>query len=260
MIRSVAIKLSGNKFAQAGLSRLVAFLFQLMGIGTGSSVNSSGEKAVFKELRTSPCCIFDVGANKGQFLNLATRELGNCNYEIHSFEPSKYTFDLLSKNIPKDTRIRLNNCGLGKVAREITLYYDSPGSGLASLSKRRLDHFELSFNEEEIVKIRTLDEYCTENLINHIHLLKIDVEGHELDVLLGGIEMFCKQAIDLVMFEFGGCNIDSRTYFQDYFYFFKEHKMSIYRITPSGYLHHIPRYAESHEQFVTTNFLAKKNF
>jgi hypothetical protein len=62
----------------------------------------------------------------------------------------------------------------------------------------------------------------------------------------------------MVMFEFGGCNIDTRTYFQDFFYFFKKHDMSIYRITPSGFFHPIPKYLEELEQFRTTNFLATR--
>ena len=36
--------------------------------------------------------------------------------------------------------------------------------------------------------IDTIDNYCAENSIDHIHLLKIDIEGHELDVLSGARE------------------------------------------------------------------------
>lgn len=44
--------------------------------------------------------------------------------------------------------------------------------------------------------------------------------------------MFERGAIDRVTFEFGGCNIDTRTYFQDYWYFFKTFGFRVFRITP----------------------------
>jgi hypothetical protein len=68
--------------------------------------------------------------------------------------------------------------------------------------------------------------------------------------------MFGDRKIRMVSFEFGGCNIDSRTYFQDFYYFFRDHGMKeIFRITPSGYLVPIHDYREIYEQFRTTNFL-----
>jgi hypothetical protein len=62
--------------------------------------------------------------------------------------------------------------------------------------------------------------------------------------------------VRMVTFEFGGCNIDSRTYVQDFFYFFAAHGMrAMYRILPWGGLDPIPGYRETLEQFRTTNFL-----
>jgi FkbM family methyltransferase len=50
----------------------------------------------------------------------------------------------------------------------------------------------------EKVRIETIDGYCGERGIERIDLLKLDVEGHELDVLNGGVEMFRKSAIGMV--------------------------------------------------------------
>ena len=109
------------------------------------------------------------------------------------------------------------------------------------------------------MEINTIDNYCSENSIDHIHLLKIDIEGHELDALAGAKEMFALKSIDIVTFEFGGCNIDTRTFFQDFWYFFNEANFKIFRITPSGYLHPLKSYKEIYEQFRTTNFIAVSN-
>lgn len=179
---------------------------------------------------------------------------------LHCFEPSIPTFELLLQRFKNtDENIILNNFALGAQEQDATLYYDKQGSGLASLTKRRLDHFNISFEQSQKVHINTLDTYCKMHNIEHIHLLKLDVEGHELDVLNGAIELFSKNAIDIVTFEFGGCNIDTKTYFQDFWYFFKDKNMSIYRILPNSKLYKIPEYREFYEQFVTTNYVAMKD-
>ncbi|WP_301037663.1 FkbM family methyltransferase [Helicobacter japonicus] len=178
---------------------------------------------------------------------------------MHCFEPSQFTFQKLcattkSLNAPH-IRIILNNCGISDNQMLATLYYNEYASGLASLSKRRLEHHRINMDKSEEVEIMRLDTYCAQQDIRHIHLLKIDVEGHELDVLNGGKEFFEKKAIDMVTFEFGGCNIDTRTYFQDFWYFFKTYDYKIYRILPNGTFFYIDTYNEEREQFLTSNYL-----
>lgn len=233
-----------------------------MGLGSGGDVLSSGEQAilhVLKQKKQPPYCIFDIGSNKGQFLKLIIEHVATDDFTIHCFEPGHETFKMLAESSKEDKRITLNNIGLGKQKADATLHYDKIGSGLASLTKRKLNHFNIDFSKSEQVVIDTIDNYCSENSIDHIHLLKIDIEGHELDVLAGAIRMFVSKSIDIVTFEFGGCNIDTRTYFQDFWYFFSEANFSLFRITPSGYTHPLKAYREIYEQFRTTNFMAVAN-
>ena len=141
---------------------------------------------------------------------------------------------------------------VGNFNGETELYYDFESSGMASLSKRRLDHFDIKFNESEVVNVTTLDSWTS--LVQVIpEFMKIDVEGHELDVLKGALEIISR--VKLIQFEFGGCNIDTRTYFQDFYYFFKDLDFQLYRITPNGLLQ-IQQYSEDDEYFGTTNYLA----
>ncbi len=259
LIKRILIVLTGNALAQRALGYCASKCQYLMGIGSGSDVNGSGEIAVVKMLGRfcrPPYCIFDVGANKGQFLNTVTSEIDQEQCIIHCFEPTSDSFNTLKQNAPKSPNIILNKLGLGKEQGTFSIFYDEPGSGTASLTKRRLDHFGVSFSHTEQVQIDTVDNYCRLNNINRIDLLKIDVEGHEMDVLFGATNMFEKGLIGLVNFEFGGCNIDTRCFFQDFFYWFKTVGMKLYRITPSSYVHPLPHYLEIYEQFRTTNFLA----
>ena len=60
-----------------------------------------------------------------------------------------------------------------------------------------------------------------------------------------------------MQFEFGGCNIDSWTHFQDFYYFFRDAGFRLYRLGPKG-LDLIERYSELDEAFTTTNYFAQR--
>ena len=259
IIRKALTLISGNPLAQRILERNVQVSQVLMGVGAGSGADISGESAVFRTLRQrypEPYCVFDVGANKGQFLQVALKGLEGSRFTVHCFEPGHETFRALTATAAGNANVVLNNIGLGNTEGEATLHYDVAGSGIASLTRRRLDHFGVDFSQSETVALTTLDAYCTQHEIPRIDLLKIDIEGHELDALAGAKGLFERKAIGMVTFEFGGCNIDTRSYFQDFWYFFQGVGMRILRITPSGYLHPVAAYNELHEQFRTTNFVA----
>lgn len=234
-----------------------------MGIGAGGDLDTSGEKIVhirkLKHLyakRKQPLVVFDVGANKGLYSRMIIDNLQGIPLTIHAFEPSQHTYKVLCDNLKNLPNCFLNNFGLGKESGQFELFYDEVGSGLASLSKRRLAHFGADMKLSEKVTIKTLDDYCRESGVKNIDLLKLDVEGHELDVLMGGMRMLQERKIRMLSFEFGGCNIDTKTYFQDFWYFFKDTPMNcIYRITPSGYLVPLLEYKDEYETLRCTNFL-----
>jgi FkbM family methyltransferase len=258
-LKKVAIATTASRFAQRLLAKVAGYAEFLGGVGSGSEVDSSGERAVFALLRSrveGSCTIFDAGANLGQFLGATLGSFADGSCEVHCFEPGVGTFWRLSGRYRAAANVRLNNLAVGREPGQATLWYDTEGSGIASLTKRDLTHFGVSFDKSETVTITTIDHYCAEHGISRIDLLKLDIEGHELDALAGASTMFGRQAIGMVMFEFGGCNIDTRTFFRDFWHFFSDRGMRLYRITPGGSLFPLDRYTESLEQFRTTNFLA----
>ena len=261
-LKKLLSAISANSYLQRLLQRNVQISQYLMGIGSGSDVLYSGEQSIVKVLESraqSPYCIFDVGSNRGQFLKMVIGSISKPGWSIHCFEPGAETIKSLEayvKTLKVSGKIFLNNVALGEERGESILYFDRAGSALASLTKRKLDHLGIDFEGFEKVKLNTVDDYCIENSIGRIDLLKIDVEGHELQVLLGAKKMFESRSIDMVTFEFGGTNIDTKSFFRDYWYFFEWAHMQIFRITPSGYLSPINSYNVTEEQFVPTNFIA----
>lgn len=259
-VKNIFIRMTSNRIAQNLLEEFVQTAHILQGLGGGSAeVETSGEISVIELLKCKvkpPYCIFDVGANKGQYLRLLLENIAPDNYSIHCFEPGQEVFRLLHEVFCHDTNIILNNIGMGNEICNSVLHYDSVGSGAASLTKRKLDHLGIYFDKCETVKISTIDNYCSENGIERINLLKIDVEGHEFDALNGARSMFERSLVDIVSFEFGACNVDTKTFFRDFWYFFAALKMKLFRITPSGYLYPIESYSEVHEKHGGSNIMA----
>ena len=106
--------------------------------------------------------------------------------------------------------------------------------------------------------LKTLDDFCAENEVTEIGYLKIDVEGHELNVLRGAHRMLEEGRIRFVQFEFGEANIDSRTFVRDFFEVLGP-DFDLYRIVSNG-LRKIPTYHPGLEVFATINYLAAKRF
>jgi FkbM family methyltransferase len=196
----------------------------------------------------------DVGANVGDWSLELLKYFPAA--QITAFEPSHATYQDLVQNISKSPNIIPVNMGCGNQMNSQTLYSNELKSGMASLSQRKLKHLGIDFKYEELVTISRLDHYFSQSASVIPNVLKIDVEGHELQVLEGAGDLL--DEIRIIQFEFGGTNIDSRTYFRDYWEFLTNKSFRIYRMSPRGLIH-ISRYSEVEEFFSFTNFIALKN-
>lgn len=197
--------------------------------------------------------VLDVGANFGKWTQSFLEKFPNS--IVYAFEPSKKTFEILSSRISTDSRVTLINKAAGRISGEAKLFSDTPASGMASLTQRDLGHIGLSFEITEMVSVVTLKEWCDENNISSIDVLKLDVEGHELDALQG-LDNLISQ-VHLIQFEFGGTSVDARQYFRNYWEFFTQNSFKILRATPHGPME-IHGYTEELEQFVYSTYYAAK--
>ena len=203
-------------------------------------------------LGSAPLLAIDIGGNVGHYTAELRRRTSGV--EVHVFEPSAVNVARLKARFSADPAITIVPAALSNSAGEATLFSDAPGSPLGSLSLRKLDHLGIPFDVQETVSTQRFESYWRDHLgMRPLDIVKLDVEGHELDVLEGfGPAIDC---VKVLQFEFGGCNIDTRTYFRDFWYFLSEKSFDLYRIAPIGY-EYIPEYRETDEFFSLSNFVA----
>jgi FkbM family methyltransferase len=233
-----------------------------MNVGPGNTDATSGETFVLHGVKArhaghAPVVVFDVGANVGHYTAHVIDIFGDAAH-IYAFEPSPSTYALLARNVaPHSDTVHAYNVGLGSTDGPAPFFQDEKGgSTIASLYESNLARGYATVREE-IVMLRTIDAFCREEGIMHIDFLKIDVEGHELDVLRGARVMIESGAIDLIQFEFGMADIGSRTFLRDFFDFF-EGRYRLYRVVRNG-LYPLPRYREIYEVFFnSTNYVAER--
>lgn len=245
----------GKKGLQPFFERLHRISLRGMNYGLGGIIETSGEKNLLKVLNEelknieSPV-LFDVGANDGKYIEEMYSAFRKNAPVIYGFEPSKFTYEKLLKKFENDPNIRLKQIGLASAKGEMQLYYNEQGSGWASLYERQISEFNKGLSQSEVVVLDTLDAFCKSNSIDHIDFMKIDVEGHELEVLKGGTDML--KNIRFIQFEFSFANYDSKTFMKDFFEVLKDFR--IYRVLQNGIreFSYDPRY----EIMMTTNFLA----
>lgn len=125
---------------------------------------------------------FDVGANFGWFTLFAATRVK----QVHAFEPNVNLFQLLGKSVHVNgmSNVHLVQQALGDIVeqRQLGVSPNWVGNG------RIADLEELMFNSQEVT-VNTLDSYLNSSkssLGDEAVVLKIDVEGFEPRVVLGG--------------------------------------------------------------------------
>ena len=239
------------------LNKLELIFQKSLGKGAYMSVeNMSVEnevKTLKKLLKENVNVIFDIGSNRGIYTDELLKYYPKASYFL--FEPLKEPYQYLVSKYKNNPNIKIYNNAVSDINSKSIIYYDKKGTGAASLVKRKLDHFGIEFDKVEEVDLISLNTLFKDEFNNSsfkVNICKIDIEGHEITVLNSLKNNFEK--FGLIQFEIGGCNIDSRTFFQDFWYLLKNN-FDIYRVGPSGPIL-INEYRELDEVFVMTNYIA----
>lgn len=200
--------------------------------------------------------LLDVGANVGEYTQMLLDRSARLSSgaQIHLFEPTRACFGTLTSKFARLPSVILNNKAVSNIAGTAQIYYDAGGSKLASLERRNLDAYAVRLDQSESVETIRLDDYLRERGIDHVHFLKIDIEGHEMAAFEGMGEYFSGEVLDFVQFEYGGANLDSHTTLMDLYALFEGAGFVVAKVMRGGL--EIRPYKPWMDNFCYANYVA----
>ncbi len=223
------------------------------GAGTGWDLEVEVRTAASRTYRRQPV-VFDVGANSGSWSKTLLKILPEAT--ILMFEPSPGCRQVIAEEAIL-AKAKLLPFAVGDMPGKHRLYFSSPTDGSASLHMRSDTCFSDRQYAECEVEVTTLDDVISREGLDFVDLVKMDIEGHEPFALKGAQQSIAARRIGALTFEFGSGNINSRTFFRDFWEVLSP-AFRIWRIAPGGKLVLIDSYYEDLEYFRgVTNYIAE---
>lgn len=146
----------------------------------------SPEAAIMVDLVSPGDHVLDIGAHAGWYTKVLSEAVGPTG-RVHSFEPVPHTFSLLTANVSglALSNVTLYNCAASRVDGSAVMTVPRyPTGGENYYRASLLDPADPSVPLRQLaVELRAVDSLPA--LPRPVTLMKIDVEGHEADVLEG---------------------------------------------------------------------------
>ena len=240
------------------LARTVeAYLCVLLGKGAGTGWARDAEiSAASGLIRSADPVLFDVGANTGSWARGMRRRHPRA--ALHLFEPQESCRPRLEA-LALPGAVVVPFAVSDESGRQETLYVSQEADEIASLHRRGDSYFgAMRFRPVPVTTI-TIDDYVAEHAVRRVDFMKVDTEGHDLSVLRGARRALEDGTIRALSFEFGSGNVNSRTFFRDFWDLLTPCGYRLARVLPSGRLLSVRQYYEDCEYFRgVSNYVAAR--
>lgn len=158
------------------------------------------------EIKNKDIYMLDIGGNVGWYPSL----LGRYNYSILSFEAFEKNSYVAKKNycyLNKNSNVIIITKGLGNEEKKCHYFnqLNNTGNGMIICNDKNIlndDKINKLFIKESDVEMTTLNSFIPFLFTKKVALMKLDVEGHELQVLEGGAELITIYHVPFVVLEF----------------------------------------------------------
>jgi FkbM family methyltransferase len=182
--RALIIKLKATQGRAAKLARLLPRREYRAGLRHGVAAAIEHDAA---RLQRPPRTILDVGANRGQFALFALRRFPRA--RLICFEPLAEPAAVLRRVVADHPGVEVHEVALSAISgvQSMHLTRKDDSSSLLPVTERQEAAFSGSAEVGRVdVSVRRLDDCVDPATVARPCLLKIDVQGTELDVLRGG--------------------------------------------------------------------------
>lgn len=165
---------------------------------------------VFGAMLAEGDTVIDIGANAGYFTMLAANRVGPRG-QVHAFEPNPTLTKRIGESSAKNgftDRVKVNQLAVSAACMAGQKLYISaaPGnSGLSSLVYREDLAERGDFTNDQAIEVETVtfDAYLEQARIQHVKLVKIDVELAEAEVVKGMERSLAERRVDFIICETG---------------------------------------------------------
>lgn len=218
---------------------------------------SNGEKFAleqFAKFRGPGGTIWDVGAHLGEYASAAHDVMPQA--RVISFEIVPEIAERLKTTISEDW-FELKEVGLSDNVGEIDVSWNLTEDTTNAVNPFVYEHIDQSQVKVRRCPITTIDQLVADG-VEPPDLLKIDVEGHERAVLLGGGQLFGgDRAPAMIQFEYGGTWIPSSATLYSVQHYLEGFGYSVGRLYPDHVA--FKRYSWQDEHFRMGNMIAAKH-
>jgi FkbM family methyltransferase len=127
----------------------------------------------------------DLGANIGYFSVIAAALVKDSG-QVYAFEPMPQNVACLRRNLAQFRWAVAQPYAVGNVTGEVPIHYSEKEAGWASIHDQ---HGLGNLPCNSTVSVLRLDDWLQSNSLNRVDFIKLDIEGSELDALLGARRM-----------------------------------------------------------------------